>query len=284
MLLRLFLVKKMKNLVSILLLCVLFPITAFAEALLTDPSTREMDRINWMEFQEWIPNKINTVLLPTGTLEPHGVANNGADNTAPFAISTTIAKRTNAMVAPTLAYGMTGSLSAYPGAFKMSAEVYKPFVKEILQGLVKNKFKNIIIINGHGGGQTAVLKEVAAEIANEHGVRTLVINWWSFAADITQEVFNENGGHAGWNENAFIQAIDPSLIQQERYHDGLATPYPQNGSWSATPFPSSIGLYQEGEGYIKFDQQKAEEYFTKVTDKMASFIVEIKTKWDKAGL
>jgi creatinine amidohydrolase len=274
----------MKNLLNVILLCLIMPINAFAGDPLTDPSTREMDRINWMEFQEWIPNKIDTVLLPTGTLEPHGVANNGADNTAPFAISTTIAKRTNAMVAPTLAYGMTGSLAAYPGSFKMSAEVYKPFVKEILQGLVKNQFKTIIIINGHGGGQTAILKEVAAEIAHEHGVRTLVINWWSFAADITQQVFNENGGHAGWNENAFIQAIDPSLIQQDRYSDDLATASPQNGSWSATPFPSSIILYEEGQGYIKFDQQKADEYFKKVTDKMATFIIDVKAKWDKAGL
>ena len=249
-----------------------------------NPTTREMDRINWMEFKEWVPNKIDTVLLPTGTLEPHGVANNGADNTAPFAISTTIAERTNALVAPTLAYGMTGSLAAYPGAFEMSAEVYKPFVKEILEGLVKNKFKNIIIINGHGGEQTAILKALAADIANKHGVRTLVVNWWSYAADVTQEVFKENGGHAGLNENAFIQAIDPSLIHQERYSDDLATAYPANGSWSATPFPSSIILYQKGEGYVKFDQQKAEEYFTKVTDKMANLIVEIKTKWDKAGL
>lgn len=274
----------MKLLLNIILILLLMPINALADSHLTSPSTREMDRVNWMEFQEWIPSKINTVLLPTGTLEPHGVANNGADNTAPFAISTTIAKRTNAMVAPTLAYGMTGSLAAYPGAFRMSAEVYKPFIKEILQGLVKNKFRNIIIINGHGGEQTAILKEVAAEVANEHGVRTLVINWWSFAADITQQVFNENGGHAAWNENAFIQAIDPSLIQQDRYSDDLATPFPQNGSWSATPFPSSIGLYQEGEGYIKFDQQKADEYYKKVTDKIAAFIIEIRAKWNKAGL
>jgi creatinine amidohydrolase len=274
----------MKNLAYVLFISLATPISALANDHLIEPTTREMDRINWMEFQEWIPDKIDTVLLPTGTLEPHGVANNGADNTAPFAISTTIAKRTNAMVAPTLAYGMTGSLAAYPGAFKMSAKVYKPFVKEILEGLVKNKFKTIIIINGHGGGQTAVLKEVAAEIANEHSVRTLVINWWSFAADITEEVFKENGGHAGWNENAFIQAIDPSLIQQDRYNDDLATAFPDNGSWSATPFPSSIGLYQKGEGYIKFEQQQADEYFKKVTDKIASFIVEIKTKWDMAGL
>jgi creatinine amidohydrolase len=33
------------------------------------PTTREMERINWMEFREWVPAKINTVLLPLGTME-----------------------------------------------------------------------------------------------------------------------------------------------------------------------------------------------------------------------
>lgn len=50
-------------------------------------STREMERINWMEFKEVVPSKITTVLLPTGTMEPHAVINNGADNTAPFAMA-----------------------------------------------------------------------------------------------------------------------------------------------------------------------------------------------------
>src|SRR4051812_15072704 len=71
-------------------------------------STREMERINWMEFKAVVPSKINTVLLSTGTLEPHGVINNGADNTAPFALAKHISKRVNAMVAPTLPYGITG--------------------------------------------------------------------------------------------------------------------------------------------------------------------------------
>lgn len=247
-------------------------------------STREMNRINWMEFQKIIPSKINTVLLPTGTLEPHGVTNNGADNSAPEAMAKAIAKRTNAMIAPTLPYGMTGSLAAYPGAFKMSEKAYRPFIKEILEGLVKNKFKNIIILNGHGGGQTAVLQAVAAEIANEKNVRTLVINWWSFCSDITKEVFGEDGGHAGWNETAYIQAIDPTLVDKTKYKDGMTTVYPRSGTWSATPFPSSIGLYKAGEGYPRFDQKKADEYFRKVNNKIAKLIVEVRQKWDMAKL
>ena len=247
-------------------------------------STREMDRINWMEFQEVVPSKIQTVLLPTGTLEPHGVINNGADNTAPFAMAKHIARRVNAMVAPTLPYGITGSMEAYPGAFQISESAYRPFVKQILEGLAKNGFKNIIILNGHGGGQTAVLQSVAAEVATEKKVRTLVINWWSFASDVTKEVFGEDGGHAGWNETAFIQAIDPTLVHPERYKDDLATAYPAAGTWSAVPFPSSIGLYQKGQGYPKFDQKKADEYFAKVTDKVAALIEEVVRKWNLAGI
>ncbi len=247
-------------------------------------STREMDRINWMEFKEVVPSRINTVLLPTGTLEPHGVINNGADNTAPFAMAKNISRRVNALVAPTLPYGITGSMEAYPGAFQISESAYRPFVKQILEGLAKNGFRNIIILNGHGGGQTAVLQSVAAEVATEKKVRTLVVNWWSFAADVTKEVFGEDGGHAGWNETAFIQAIDPTLVQKERYKDDLATPYPAAGTWSAVPFPSSIGLYQKGQGYPKFDQKKADEYFTKVNDKVANLILELVRKWDSAGL
>ncbi|MEZ5429053.1 MAG: creatininase family protein [Pyrinomonadaceae bacterium] len=261
-----------------------FVLTGLALAQSDVVSTREMDRINWMEFQEVVPSKIKTVLLPTGTLEPHGVINNGADNTAPAAMAKTIAPRVNAMIAPTLPYGITGSLEAYPGAFQISESAYRPFVKEILEGLAKNGFRNIVILNGHGGGQTAVLQSVAAEVSKEKKVRTLVINWWSFASDETKEVFGEDGGHAGLNETAFIQAIDPTLVHQERYKDDLATAYPRSGTWSAVPFPSSIGLYQEGQGYVKFDQKKADEYYKKVTDKVAALINEVVRKWDMAKL
>ena len=247
-------------------------------------STREMERINWMDFKAAVPSKVQTVLLPTGALEPHGVINNGADNTAPFALAKTIARRTNAMIAPTLPYGLTGSMEAYPGAFQITEAAYRPFVKQILEGLVKNGFRNIIIMNGHGGGQTAVLQAVAAEVATERKVRTLVINWWSFASDETKEVFGEDGGHAGWNETAFIQAIDPTLVHKDKYKDGMTTAYPAPGTWSAVPFPSSIGLYQKGQGSPRFDQAKADLYYKKVTDKVAALIIDLVKKWDLAGL
>jgi creatinine amidohydrolase len=153
-----------------------------------------------------------------------------------------------------------------------------------LEGLARNGFRNIVIVNGHGGAHITALNTVAAQVAAERGARTLVINWWSVASDVTQQVFGEDGGHAGWNETAMIQAIDRTLVHPERYTDALTIPYPAPGTWSAYPFKSSIGLYREGQGLPKFDQAKADEYFTRVSDKVAELITDIIARWDAAGL
>lgn len=246
--------------------------------------TRDLSDINWMEFKEVVPARTTTVLLPTGTLEPHGVINNGADITAPVAIARKIARDVNAMIAPVIPYGITGSMDAYPGAFSISEAAYRAYVRDVLTGLAKNGFRTIVVINGHGGPQTAVLNQVAMEVGEAKHVRTLVVNWWSYASDVTQSVFGEDGGHAGWNETAFIQAIDPKLVHRDRYSDDLATPNPPPGTYSAYPAPSSIGLYKEGQGYVKFDQKKADQYFQRVCEKIAKLIIDTRRKWDTAGL
>lgn len=247
-------------------------------------TTRELERINWMEFREFVPSKVTTVLLPLGTLEPHGVTANGADILAPVAIAREIAPRLNAFIAPVVPYGFTGSMDAYPGAFTVPEEVYRAYVRAVLVGLARNGFRNIILINGHGGGQTTVLSSVAAEVGRDARVRTLVVNWWSYTSDVTLQVFGQDGGHAGENENAFMMAIDPALVHKERYSPDMATPNPAPGTWSAYPNPSSIGLYKAGEGYPTFNLAKAREYYARVNERIAALVQDVIRKWDMAGL
>lgn len=264
-----------------LLFCLVLPLAAQAQE---GPSTRAMNLISWQEFADFVPDRIETVLLPTGTLEPHGVLPNGSDNLAPEAMAHALAERLNALIAPTLNYGVTGSLQAYPGAFQISAEAYAPFVADILKGLARNGFKNIIVLNGHGGPQTALLHEAAARASEQYRVRTLVINWWSLASEETFAVFGENGGHAGNNETAYVQAIVPEHIHPERYDETMATPYPAGTAWAAYPFPSSIGLYEAGQGYPTFDPDQARAYFDRVNDRIGALIEDVIRKWDMARL
>jgi creatinine amidohydrolase len=245
-----------------------------------------MDELNWVEFRELVPAKIKTVLLTTGTLEPHGVTANGADNIAPVKIAEALAAdpAINALMAPHIPYGVTGSMAPYPGATHIPESAYVPYMRAVLAGLVRNGFRNIIIVNGHGGPQTALLNEVAREVALEHRVNTLVINWWSTCADAAQQVFGNPGGHAGENETAFIQAINPKLVKKELLPKITSTPNPPAATWSATPAPSSIGLYQSGTGMPgDFDQKKADEYFRRVIACMAAVVKDMLAKWEKAG-
>ena len=247
------------------------------------PVERDMARINWMVFKEHVPSKVQTVLLPLGTLEAHGVTATGADILAPVAIARSIAPRLNAFIAPVVPYGFTGSLDGYAGAFTVPEDVYRAYVRSVMVGLARNRFRNLILVNGHGGGQTALLGTLAQEVGREQGVRVLVVNWWSYCADLTREVFGNEGGHAGDNETAFIMAIDPTLVHPERYTPDLATANPAPNTWIAYPHPSSIGLYKEGEGHPAFDAAKAKVYFARVNEKVARLVEETIRKWDLAA-
>ena len=238
-----------------------------------------------MEFGEWVPSRVQTVLLPLGTLEAHGVIANGTDIIAPVAIARAIAERVNGMIAPVVPYGFTGVLDAYPGSFTIPEDVYRAYVRGVIIGLAQNKFRNIILLNGHGGGQTAILSSLAQEVGRETNTRILVVNWWSYCSDVCQEVFGEDGGHAGNTETAFMLAVDPSLVQQDRYSGPeMSTAIPAPNTWSAYPFPSSILLYKEGEGHPVFDRATARKYFDKVNDKIAGLVEDTIKKWDLAGL
>ena len=244
-----------------------------------------MERINWMEFREWVPAKIDTVLLPLGTLEPHGVTANGTDIIIPLTMAREIAPRVNAMIAPVVPYGFTGSLDAYPGTFTIPEQIYREYVRAVLLGLARNKFKNIVMLNGHGAGQTAVLMALAQEAGRDTNARILTVNWWSYCSDVCEQVFGQSGGHAGNTETAYMLAIDPRLVEKKRYSGPkMATAIPAANTWNAYPFPSSILLYAEGEGYPNFDGAKAKAYFTKVNDKVARLIEETIAKWNMARL
>lgn len=249
------------------------------------PVERDMTRLNWMVFKEHVPSTVQTVLLPLGTLEAHGVTANGADILAPVAIANAIAPRLNAFIAPAVPYGITGGMDAFAGTFTIPEEAYRPYVRAVIAGLARQGFRNIILLNGHGGPQTAVLNDVAQAVGRELRVRTLVINWWSLATDVTIATFGYDGGHAAENETAFMQAIDPALVHRERYTGpGMVTPNAAPGTYSAYPAPSSITLYKAGEGYPTFDEAKAKLYFQRVNEKVAALIEDIIRKWNLAGV
>ena len=271
----------MRRALSVLTLALLAAAAAAAPP--QAPTTREMALLCWQEFGELVPARIRTVLVPFGSLEPHGVIPNGTDSLAPEAMARAIAGRVDALIAPTLNYGLTEAMKAYPGAVSIPQEAYAPFAEAVLDNLAANGFRNIVVLNGHGGN-TAALNAAATRVANARRVRVLVVNWWTLADDITKDVFKQNGGHAGNNETAYVQAFLPAHVHPERYKPEMASPNAPAGAYHAVPVTSTILLYEKGQGYPTFDAAQAATYFRRVNDRVAELVLDTVAKWDLAGV
>lgn len=267
--------------VRIVVLLVAATVFAFSGAGAGELPSRHFDEYCWAEFGSYVPERVSTVILPVGTIEAHGALANNADGVVPERLAEMIAPRVNALIAPLIPYGRTASLAPYPGCFGISEATFENYCREVIAGLAKVGFRNIIVLNGHGPNRKP-LDRCALKVAGETEARILVVDWWSYCSDVTQEVFGQDGGHAGLNETAAVQAVNEKLVKKNLYDKDLVTVIDR--SYTAVPFPSAIGLYKEGEGYPDFDRVKAAKYLGAVADKLTELVEETVAKWDKAGL
>ena len=242
---------------------------------------RELQKLSWLKIKELVPSKIDTVVLPVGTIEAHGSVCIGTDNFIPEEIANGISQRLNALVAPLVNYGITRSLYRYNGGITISPHHFELYIRDILDSFADIGFKNIFIMNGHGGNNGA-LKSVAADFHREKSRNVAVIHWWELCGEMTQEFFGHHGGHAGTDETAMVQAIDPELASQEGYDPELAY-YFRPGA-DVYPVPGSILLYTEGEGYPNFDKEQASKYREKVIGAVGDFAEMVIDRWRKFGL
>lgn len=242
---------------------------------------RELQKLNWLEIQKIVPDQIDTIILPVGTVEAHGSACIGTDNYIPETIAAGIADRINALIAPTVNYGITKSLYRYNGGSTIRPEIFEAYIKDILDSLADSSFKNIILLNGHGGNN-ASLKPVAYKFHHEKKANIAVIHWWELCTTMTEEFFGHPGGHAGTDETAMVQAIDPKLADQSAFDKELAY-YFRPGA-DVYPVPGSILLYKEGVGYPNFDVDQAREYREKVVAVVGDFAEMVLSRWRKFRL
>jgi creatinine amidohydrolase len=96
---------------------------------------RHIGSLNHLEFKQAIENGIETVLIPVGTIEAHGITPLGTDVIIPEAMAEKIAPGLNALVAPAVPYGITRGLVGHPGTIRIRPETFKAYIGDILESL-----------------------------------------------------------------------------------------------------------------------------------------------------
>jgi creatinine amidohydrolase len=237
---------------------------------------RRLGYLNHLEFKGLVPVKIDTVVIPVGTIEAHGVTPLATDVIIPETMAKAVGEEINALIAPAVPYGITRGLAGHPGTITITPEVFKAYIGDILASMASHGFRQIIVLNGHGG-QTTELKDVLFETSRKTGVKTLLIEWWYGTDDIREQTLGREGGHAGSDETACIMAIDSSLVKPELFDENQVAF--QSRAYSAYPVPGSIVVYTEGDWSLNLDQAKCSAFYEAVTERTIGIIKDVLAKW-----
>jgi creatinine amidohydrolase len=242
---------------------------------------RRIDRINWMEFAELVPRRVNTALLPVGTLEAHGVTSLGTDNEIPTRLSEAIAGRLNALVAPTIPYGVTAHLGALAGGTHVPAPAFTDYVTAVIAALAHQGIQNVIVMNGHGGN-TDSLREATRRVHEETGVFVAVFNWWVEMRPEVEGLLGAPGGHAGTDETAAMLAIAPGQVFPERWDPSLG--FEHRESLAAFPLPGSLLFYGGKRSDPRFDAKAAGKFWERVVDHVGEVLEDLVARWNREGM
>ena len=242
---------------------------------------RRIVNLNHIEFRGLIERGIDTVLLPVGTIEAHGITPLGTDVIIPEAMAASVAPEVNALIAPAVPYGITRGLVGHPGTIRISPETFKVYIRDVLESLAGDGLKNLVVLNGHGG-QTVELKDALFEAGRSSGARTLLIEWWYDIDEIREKKLERIGGHAGADETACVMAVDQALVKPDLLDEKQVALLSR--SYSAYPVPGSILIYTEGDWSLNLDPVRCRDFFKAVTVRVVETIRTVIAGWDAAGV
>lgn len=130
------------------------------------------------------------VVLPLGATEQHGPHMAVSTDTD---IVTHVADRCEALLpdemllCPTLAFGSSHHHLSFGGTLSLSVSTYTQVITDLVESLLNNGFRKIILLNGHGGNITPV-KQALAVLGNRYdstiSPNIALVTYWETAGDI----------------------------------------------------------------------------------------------------
>jgi len=167
--------------------------------------------MTWVEVKAAIDQGKTTALVYNGGTEQRGPQNvNGGHNLmAPPTVDAIALKLGNAIAAPVLPFSPNNANPALPGTIGITAETFKDVNREVAEQLIRNGFKNVVLMGDHGGGQKE-LADLATELDAKYtgqGIRVI------FCGDVYQKAQDDfdkwcaehgygYGGHANISDTS----------------------------------------------------------------------------------
>jgi creatinine amidohydrolase len=156
--------------------------------------------LNWMQLEAYL-ERDDRIVLPVGSTEQHAFLSLETDNILSERVAAEAAEPLGVPVLPALAYGLTPSFAAYPGSVTLRIETYVRVIAELLDSLVAQGFRRILVVNGHGGN-TPARSRVVEWNGEQTEAEAIWHDWWSSPeVAAAANSFDPVWSHASWSEN-----------------------------------------------------------------------------------
>jgi len=177
-----------------------------------------LHEMSWTDAKRYFA-KNDVAIVPVGSNEQHGPQNPlGTDHLIAKALAEETAKRTEVVCLQVIPFGVSSHHKQFWGTVSISPEIFKNYVKEVCLSLEYYGARKIVIVNGHGGNQPALM-DLARELRGK-GIFVSVFQWWPMANKLLPDIFKpEERGHACAEETSVNLALHPQIVHMDRAVD-----------------------------------------------------------------
>ena len=179
-------------------------------------TTREFEKID----------KTTPVILPIAAIEQHGSHLTTATDTAINEMFCSLLDREvgdDVLILPTVAVACSAHHLDFPGTLTVRHETFLKYLEEILESVLHNDFRRLLVFNSHGGNQ-AVGQVLVESFGIKHPeAKIAVFTWWKIALE-KLSALNESGflgvGHAGEFETSLMYWWDEGQVREKAIEKG----------------------------------------------------------------
>lgn len=179
-----------------------------------------------------LPKETSIVIVPVASMEHHGPhLPTGVD----IVLCSEVARRaaeaagadTPIIVTPPVWSGLAAMHMSLGGTVTLDLETFHALLRCICRSVVRQGFRRILLLNGHGGNIGA-LQAITNEIGAELDIAIATTSYWMLAAEPFARILEDQPTieHACEGETSMMLALRPELPVRSRFEQAIGPTNP----------------------------------------------------------
>lgn len=168
----------------------------------------------WPELGEYVAEE-SVAIVPLGSTEQHGPhLPLATDHLIAEGLAREAAERTGFLRTPTVNVGVSPHHRQFHGTMWVDAPEFRDYVESLTRNLAYHGIDRVVFVNAHGGN-VEHLREVGRRLYDDGVAYSVEWMWDNSIPDLVDDLFEQNGPHAGPKETAMVWYIEDNVREEK---------------------------------------------------------------------